>query len=180
MAQLTLDMNVFTPSHNNNSHSVQHTGNTTAAANSINNNATTNELIHSNITLNRILADLSSSYSDVRNKASIDLRIYIDNEYNISLQYNNIHQFINELLIELSRLVLCDNTNSVLGGISAIDQLINTKLEINEYMIIRFINILRQLFIKTYYIELNESINNKICHDACGVLGKLCSAAGTL
>jgi len=100
---------------------------------------------NSHDTLSRYLNDLRSKSEAVRLKAAKSLRIYVEAEAR-EMSGGAYSRFMAETTNRIYDLVTSVETHEKIGGIMAIDELIEVQCEDNETKIIRFVNYLRIIF----------------------------------
>ena len=122
--------------------------------------------------LARTLLGLRSKDSVERAKAASILRELVENEGR-ELSRETYAKFMEELNRRIQDLVSSDQTHEKLGGIAAIDALIDVSSEDDDYKIIRFANYLRGFF-------SSASPETVTLERASKALGHLARAGGTL
>lgn len=101
---------------------------------------------NSNDTLSRYLGDLRHRSEAVRLKAAKNLRIYVEAEAR-EMSRGTFSNFMTETTKRIYDLVSSVETHEKIGGIMAIDELIEVPCEDNETKIIRFANYLRMVLV---------------------------------
>ncbi|CAE8625646.1 unnamed protein product [Polarella glacialis] len=96
-------------------------------------------------TLGRYLNDLRHRSEAVRLKAAKNLRIYVEAEAR-EMSRGTFSTFMTETTKRIYDLVSSDEAHEKIGGIMAIDELIEVPCEDNETKTIRFANYLRMVF----------------------------------
>ncbi|CAK0859513.1 unnamed protein product [Prorocentrum cordatum] len=127
---------------------------------------------NSHDTLSRYLLDLSDRGEGVRSKAAKNLRIYLEAEAR-EMSRGTFSDFMTETTRRIYDLVSSAETHERIGGIMAIDELIEVPCEDNETKIIRFANYLRMVF-------QQPVVETPTLTYASRALGHLARAGGTV
>ena len=119
-----------------------------------------------------ILTNLRSKDTNIRKNAALELRQLVEIESR-ELSTETFTKFMNDLTPRLFELVQSQDTCDKLGGIEAIDELIDVSSDDDEITIIRFANYLRNFFVQ-------PATARSAMVRASKALGHLARAGGTL
>eukprot|EP00820_Chromera_velia_P019501 Cvel_28328.t1-p1 / transcript=Cvel_28328.t1 / gene=Cvel_28328 / organism=Chromera_velia_CCMP2878 / gene_product=Target of rapamycin, putative / transcript_product=Target of rapamycin, putative / location=Cvel_scaffold3684:1-13594(-) / protein_length=1847 / sequence_SO=supercontig / SO=protein_coding / is_pseudo=false len=119
----------------------------------------------------RYLADLRSKHESVRTKAAKNLRIHVEAEAR-EMSAGTFTKFMTDLNKRLYELVMSKEQHEKLGGIIAMDELIDVHCDENETKIIRFANYLRTVF--------QQPVDQAVLPRATRALGHLVRAGGNM
>ncbi|CEM08834.1 unnamed protein product [Vitrella brassicaformis CCMP3155] len=132
-------------------------------------------LTYSKMLESKYLADLKSKNESVRAKAAKNLRIHVEAEAK-EMSGGTFTKFMADLNKRIYDLVSSPHQEDKIGGIMAIDELIDVQCDENETKIIRFSNYLRMIFQQCSSGPLEHSILPR----ATRALGHLARAGGTM
>lgn len=118
----------------------------------------------------RLLTELKSKNDDIRSKAAKELRTHVST-VSRELSGENFTKFINDVNRRIFELVNSTDYHEKIGGIMAIDELIDIDGEDNTTKITRFANYLRIVL---------PGIDPQVSALAAKALGRLAMAGGTL
>eukprot|EP00026_Physarum_polycephalum_P000091 Phypoly_transcript_00091.p1 GENE.Phypoly_transcript_00091~~Phypoly_transcript_00091.p1 ORF type:complete len:2307 (+),score=451.47 Phypoly_transcript_00091:133-7053(+) len=121
--------------------------------------------------LQKILPDLRSRNEDVRVKAAKALRIYVGQQIREMSGENSV-KFMNELNGHIFELVNSPGVLEKIGGIMAIDELIDVDYDENATKVTRLANFLR--------IGIGSTTDTTVMLMASKALGRLARSSGTL